>query len=124
MGQQSIVQLLDIRELFLMQESVEVANGKQGPTTSLSRVFQHLKRMLNDPVNVVASAHNPEDYAGALRTSGFSRSAGSPQEGRANGASGGILRETEGAERYHNSVEARVSLALGVRGARNQACRN
>jgi hypothetical protein len=48
---------------------------------------------------VTASAHNPEDYAGALRTSGFSRSAGSPQEGRANGASGGILRETEGAER-------------------------
>src|SRR5580658_70806 len=55
MGQQSIVQLLDIRELLLIQESVEIANGKQGPTTLLSRVFQHLNRMLNDSVNVFAS---------------------------------------------------------------------
>ena len=52
---QSIVQLLDIRELFLIQQSVEVANGKQWPAPLLRRIIQHLNRMLNDSVNVVAS---------------------------------------------------------------------
>ena len=70
---------------------------------------------------VITSSHNTEDYAGALRTSGFSRSAGSSQEGRADGSSGGILREAEGAERYRNSVETRVSPALGVRGCPKSA---
>jgi hypothetical protein len=65
---------------------------------------------------VTTSSHNPKDYAGALRTGGFSRSAGSPQEGRADGASIGIPAEVEGAERYRNGVETGLRLALGVRG--------
>jgi hypothetical protein len=44
---------------------------------------------------VTASSHNPKDYPGVLRTRGFSRSAGSPQEGRADGASIGIPGEIE-----------------------------
>ena len=48
---------------------------------------------------VSASSHNPKDYAGALRTGGFSRSAGSPREGRADGASIGIPGEIEVAGR-------------------------
>src|SRR6201993_1906141 len=65
---------------------------------------------------ITASSHNPKDHPGALRTSGFRRSARSPQEGRANGSSGGLLREAESTERYRNRVESRVSRALGVRG--------
>jgi len=74
--------------------------------------------------SVTASSHNPKDYPGALRTSGFSRSAASPQEGRADGSSGAIFGETEGEERYRNFVRTRVLQALGVRGARNLPCRN
>ena len=83
-----------------------------------------LKRGECEGRTVTASSHNPKDYAGALRTGGFSRSAGSPQEGRADGASIGIPGEIEGAGRYRNGVETTVSLALGIRGARNQPCRN
>jgi hypothetical protein len=65
---------------------------------------------------VTASSHNPKDYLGALRTGGFSRSAGSAQEGRADGASIGIPGEIEDTGRYRNGVETGVSLAgcLGV----------
>jgi hypothetical protein len=52
----------------------------------------------------------PKDYAGALRTNGLCRSAGSPQKSRADGASIGILTEIEGEERYRNCVEIKLHL--------------
>src|SRR5271165_718095 len=55
-----------------------------------------LKRGECESRTVTASSHNPKDYPGALRPSGFSRSAGMAQEGRADGASIGIPGEIEG----------------------------
>jgi hypothetical protein len=66
----------------------------------------------------------PKDYPGALRTGGFTRSAGRPQEGRAQGASGAIFGQTQGEERYRNSVRTGVLQAPRVRDARNRSCRN
>jgi hypothetical protein len=85
------------------------------PAPEVASDIADLKREKCESRTVTLSPHNPKDYSGALPTSGFSRSAGSPQ-GRAEGASNGIPAEIEGAERYRNSVETRVSLALGVRG--------
>jgi len=55
---------------------------------------------------VAASAYNPKNYAGTLRTSGFSRSAGSPQEGRPDDASDEISGATEGENRRCNAATA------------------
>ena len=84
--------------------------------TPVASDIADLKRGECEGRPVTASPHNPKDYPRALRTGGFSRSAGSPQEGRADGASMGIPGEIEGAGRYRNGIETRVSLALGVRG--------
>ena len=114
-------------DTFLQPEYASVVLSQQRSTdrmahaTPVASDIVDLERGECEGRTIAASSHNPKDYAGALRTGGFSRSAGSPQEGRANGASGGILRETEGAERYRNSVETRVSLALGVRGCPKSA---
>src|SRR5579872_993862 len=75
-----------------------------------------LKRGECESHTITASSHNPKDYPGALRPSGFSRSARGPQESRADGASGTIFGETEGEKRYRNGVEIRVFQALGVWG--------
>ena len=56
-----------------------------------------LKRRECEGRAVVASSHNPKNYAGPLRTSGFIRSPRSTREGCADGASSGIPREIEGA---------------------------
>ena len=42
MRPEALVQLLDIRELFLIQKSVEIANGEHRSSPLLSRVPQHL----------------------------------------------------------------------------------
>ena len=42
--------------------------------------------------------------------------AASAQSAAIHGASGGVLREVESAERYRNCVETKALLALGVRG--------
>ena len=103
------------RESLRNQEQQGSAD-RMAHATPITSDIADLERGECEGRTVTASSHNPKDYPGALRTSGFSRSAGSPQEGRPDGASGGIPREIEGAERYRNSVETRVSLALGVRG--------
>jgi hypothetical protein len=89
--------------------------------TSVAGDIADLKRGECEGRTVTASSYDPKDYAGALRTGGFSRSAGSPQEGRADGASIRIPREIEGAGSYRNGVETGVSLALGVRGCPKSA---
>ena len=47
------VQLFDIRERFLIQERVEIANGEQWSSALLSRVSEHLNRTRNDSTEVV-----------------------------------------------------------------------
>src|SRR5208337_4278556 len=47
------VQLVDIRERFLIQERVEIANGEQWSSALLSRVSEHLNRSRNDSTDVV-----------------------------------------------------------------------
>jgi hypothetical protein len=89
--------------------------------TPLASDIADLKRGEREGRTVTASSHKPKDYAGALRTGDFIRSAGSPQEGRADGASSGMPGEIEGAGRYRNVAESRVSLALGVRGCPKSA---
>ena len=84
--------------------------------TPVTSDIANLKRGECESCTITASSHNPKDYPGALRTSSFSRSARSTQQGRADGASIGIPGEIEGAGRYRNGVETIVSLALGVRG--------
>ena len=103
------------RENLWNQEQQGSADRMAHATPVVSYIAD-LKRGECKGRSVTASSHNPKDYPGALRTSGLRRSAGSPQEGCANGSSCGILREAESAERYRNGVETRVSLALGVRG--------
>ena len=75
-----------------------------------------LKRGECEGCAIATSSHNPKDHPGPLRTSGFSRSAGSPQEGRTNGASGAISGALAGEKRYRNCVENGTSIVLGVRG--------
>jgi hypothetical protein len=89
--------------------------------TPVASDIADLKRGECEGRTVTASSHNPKDYAGALRTSSFSRSARSPQEGRADGDSSGIPGEIEGSGRYRNGVKSSVSLALGVRGCPKSA---
>jgi hypothetical protein len=76
-------------------KSSKEAPNRMAYATPVASDIADLKRGECQSRTVTASAHNPKDYAGTLRTSGFSRSAGSPQEGRANGASGEVFREVE-----------------------------
>ena len=100
----------------LWNQEQQGSTDRMAHATPVASDIADLKRGECESHTITASSHNPKDYPGALRTSGFSRSAGSPQEGRADGASGGILREAESAKCYGNSVETRVFQALGVRG--------
>ena len=100
----------------LWNQEQQGSTDRMAHATPVASDIADLKRGECESRTITASSPNPKDYPGALRTGGFRRSAGSPQEGRANGSSGGILREAESAERYRNGVETRVSLALGVRG--------
>ena len=86
------------------------ARGHGNP--SLERVC----RLTAIQEQVVSLTLHKKDYPGALRTGGFCRSAGIPHKGCADGASIGLPAEIEGAGRYGNGVETRVSIALGVRG--------
>ena len=70
---------------------------RMAQATPVASDIADLKRGECESRAVTASSHNPKDYTGALRTGGFSRSAGSTQEGRADGASIGIPGEIEGA---------------------------
>ena len=100
----------------LWNQEQQGSTARMAHASPVASDIADLKRGECESRTITASSPNPKDYPGALRTGGFRRSAGSPQEGRANGSSGGILREAESAERYRNGVETRVSLALGVRG--------
>jgi hypothetical protein len=105
----------------LWNQEQQGSTDRMAHAASVASDIADLKRGECEGRTVTASSHNPKDYAGALRAGGFSRSAGSSQEGRADGASIGIPGEIEGAGRYRNGVKTRVSLALGVRGCPKSA---
>jgi hypothetical protein len=65
---------------------------------------------------VAASAHDAEDYAGALCASGFGRPTEGSQQGRPDGASDEFFREVESEKRDGTCLRIGVSLVLGVRG--------
>jgi hypothetical protein len=83
--------------------------------------FTHLKRGECESRAITASSHDPKNYAGTLRTSSFGGSAASPQEGRGDGPAIGVSTEIKSTGIYRDSVETRVSLALGVRGCLKSA---
>lgn len=103
------------RESSRSQEQ-QRSTDRMAHATPLASDIADLKRRECKGRAVAASSHNPEDHPGSLRTSGFLRSARSAQEDRADGASRGVPRAIEGAERYLHGVGTRVWLALGVRG--------
>jgi hypothetical protein len=49
-----VVQLLDIRELFLIEKSVEIPDGEYRFSPLLSRVPQHLNGVIHHPAHVIA----------------------------------------------------------------------
>ena len=85
-------------------------------TTPLACDIASLKRGECESRAIAASSHNPKDYPGALRASGFSRSTGSSQEGRTDGPSREIPGEVEGEKCHCDGVRSRFSFVLGVRG--------
>ena len=112
-------------EILNEQEKVTTtttdSNGRYSVLGLKPGAYVDLERGECEGRTVTTSSHNPKDYAGALRTGGFSRSAGSTQEGCADGASIGIPGEVEGAERYRNGVETGLWLTLGVWGCPKSA---
>src|ERR1700756_1272110 len=106
------------RESSRSQEQ-QRSTDRMAHATPLASDIADLKRRECEGRAVAASSHNPKDHPGSLRASGFIRSTGSAQEGRADGASSGIPREIEGAGSYRDGVETRVLVALGVRGCLN-----
>ena len=103
------------RETFWNQEQ-QGSTDRMAHATPVTSDIADLKRGECEGRTIAASSHNPKDHAGALRTGGFSRSAGSPQESRPDDASDEISGATEGEKRRCNCVRTGPSLALGVRG--------
>ena len=103
------------RESLWNQEQ-QGSTDRMAHATPLTRDIADLKRGEREGRAIAASSHNPKDHPGPLCTSGFSRSAGSPQEGRPDGASSAISGATEGEKRSRNCVETGMPLVLGVRG--------
>jgi len=83
----------------LRNQEQQGSPDRMAHATPVASDIADLKRGECESHTITASSHNPKDYPGALRTSGFSRSARGPQKGRADGASGTIFGETEGEER-------------------------
>jgi hypothetical protein len=108
------------RERFWSQEQ-QGSTDRMAHATPFACDIVDLERGEREGCAVTASSHDPKDYPGVLRTNGFIRSTGSPQEGRQNGSPIGIHGEIEGEGRYRNRVEIRVPLDLGVRGCPNSA---
>ncbi len=77
-------------------------------STPVASDVADIKRGECEGCTITASSHNPKDNVGALRKSGFSRSARSHKKVVQMVLPAGFSEKRESAERYRNGVETGV----------------